>query len=307
MRLLVNDGGAAPPRLRLDLALGTLWGLPEFSAGPVGLDEAGQFEAIRAAGYEGVQSILPLDMQAVRAAGLASTGAAMLPTAERLETIARAHQAAGLQATTVMLGTGLENDAEALRLAERLLEVQARVGHPLLLETHRRTITQDIRRTVDLVAALPELRFTGDFSHWFVAYDLGSGDFDAVMTLIGPVLSRVRLIHGRIGDGGAVQVSPAGREDQAFVGRFRRIWQACCEGFREEAGPGDVLVFAPELLPAEIVFGDQLYRMNYARQVRGSDGQWREESDRWTDALLLCAMAREAFADERQLPTPTSA
>lgn len=298
MRALVNDGGTAPPRARLDLNLGTLWSLPEDSAGPAGLTPAEQLRVVRAAGYEGVQSILPVDRDAVRAAGLAATGAAMMPDPDKLEAVARAHRDAGLPATTLMLGTGLEDDDAVRRMTEAMLEVQARVGHPLLLETHRRTITQDIRRTVRLVETFPELRFTGDLSHWYTGHDLASGDFEAALQIMAPVLSRVRLIHGRIGDSGAVQLSPSGREEQAFIGHFQRMWRLCWDGFLAEARPGDVLVFAPELLPATIDFGGRTWRMNYAREVRGDDGRWREEGDRWLDALALCALAREAFSAE---------
>jgi hypothetical protein len=35
----------------------------------------------------------------------------------------------------------------------------------IYVETHRATATQDVRRTVDLVSRISEVRFNGDFSH----------------------------------------------------------------------------------------------------------------------------------------------
>ena len=64
------------------------------------------------------------------------------------------------------------------------------------------------------------------------------------------------------------------------------MWTRCFRGFLASAAPGDAIVFAPELLPA---------RLGYARRLRDAGGNWREESDRWTDALRLCEIARDAF------------
>src|SRR4051812_12374833 len=65
----INNGSAAPPRLRLDLNAGTLLALPPDSAGPSGFT-AETMTAVKAAGYEGVQAI---DPTVVLNAGLRAT------------------------------------------------------------------------------------------------------------------------------------------------------------------------------------------------------------------------------------------
>lgn len=292
MTTRLNDGTSHPPRLRLDLNAGTLWSLPSWSAGPSDGSADAQMAAVRGAGYEGLQGG---DIEAARRAGLAVTGAGRALTSDQIAPIIAAHQAAGHEATTLHLGTGLENDLEAGKLAEAMLREAERHGHPVFLETHRATITQDIRRTVDLVAALPELRFNADLSHWYTGHELSYGDVTAKLDFMAPVLDRVGFLHGRIGDAGSVQVGLAGRGGEPFIAHFREMWKRCFVGFIAAAGAGDFIVFAPELLPAEVRFDATTYPLNYARRTLSADGTWREETDRWTEALTLCEIAQDCF------------
>ena len=59
-------------------------------------------------------------------------------------------------------------------------------------------------------------------------------------------------------------------------------------GFLDRAGPGDILVFAPELLSGTHY---------YARLFPGPNGEMVEESDRYAQALLYADIARQLFAD----------
>jgi len=150
---------------------------------------------------------------------------------------------------------------------------------------------------VALIERYPELRFNGDFSHWYTGLEMTYGDFEAKLSFMQPVFERTTFLHGRIGNPGCMQIPLTAREtgeplDDAAtpsVAHFRRFWTQAARGFLTHAGPGDVLVFAPELLPAMI---------NYAQTVPandGSDGRV-EESDRWIDALHMTAIAKECFA-----------
>lgn len=292
----LNDGSGRAPRLRLDLNIGTLWGLSPSVSRPWMADVTGSdvdLGPLRRAGYEGVQAY---DPQPAQRAGLAVTGMGRITRPEDVAPLAAAQKDAGMQATTVHLGSGLESDAEIDALVDAVLAVSARLGHPLLIETHRATVTQDIRRTLDLVDRRPEIRFTGDLSHWYTGHELTYGDVEAKLSALEPVLQRVRLLHGRMGDSGAIQLALEGREDREFVRHFRWMWTRCFAGFLASAGPGDVMVFAPELLPAVASVAGQPVRLNYAREVPDGQGGWEEEGDRWREAQRLCGIARECFA-----------
>jgi len=277
--------------MRRDLNLGTTWLLPEWSRGPVG-DEQVVLEAAAAAGYEGVQGANP---DRCRALGLVPTTFDVLPEAGGIADRARRWADRGFACSTLLLGTGMEDDDEADRLIEEVLDASVTAGIPLYVETHRATVTQDIWRTLRLVERFPEIRFNGDFSHWYTGHDLPYGDFDAKVEMLEPILRRVRYLHGRIGTGGAIQVDVGeGRvQEHPSIGHFRTLWTAAFAGFIDGHVDDPVRLaepamgFAPELLPAE--FG-------YALRVPRAGGAPDELGDRWDQALVLTGIATECFA-----------
>ncbi len=283
----INDGSANPPRLRIDLNFGNVWDLPAWSSGPTG-SHAEVLAAVAAAGYEGFQGG---DATTCAAVGLASTAFGLVRHHEGtkpsdLAGLAALWRDTGNDCATLHLGTGLESDDDAHRLIECVLDASSSTDFPLYIETHRATITQDLWRTVQFVDRYPEIRFNGDFSHWYTGLEWTYGDPAEKREFIGPVLERVRFMHGRIGSTGSIQVVVGPEADHDAVAEFRLLWTAAMRGFRCSAVPGDLLVFAPELLPASI---------HYARTVVGPDGAPREEGDRWEQALVLAQISRECW------------
>ncbi|MEO8376976.1 MAG: hypothetical protein ABI579_04835 [Candidatus Sumerlaeota bacterium] len=274
----------AKQRLRCDLNMLTLAGLPDFSAAPK-RSGAELYRAIRAAGYEGVQAG---DVELCRQAGLRTTGHARVDSVEDAFRAAREGKEAGHDCVTIHAGTGLEDDSAQDKLAHAIVGASEELRIPLYLETHRATITQDIWRTVRLVERVPGLRFNGDFSHWYTGHEMTYGDFVAKLDFMEPVFQRVRFMHGRIGNSGSMQVGVGDAVTGANVNHFREIWTRVFNAFFNRAEDADVFIFTPELLRPGI---------NYARTFRDRDGVMREESDRWEEALKLCAIARECFEE----------
>jgi hypothetical protein len=283
MSRYINDGSARPPRLRVDLNLGTLDDLPDWSAGPRGPIEQ-VLAQLRAAGFEGIQAG-PAAVDPARRAGMSVCGSGRVDTPDKADALTRQLKEAGLQAATLHVGTGFEDEVGADALLEAVIAAAERHGFPLFVETHRATITQDSRRTLRFIERYPRLALNGDFSHWYTGLEMVYGDFDWKVSLLRPVFERVGFMHGRIGDPGCIQVDIGDGADHPAVAHFRRMWSECFRGFLRAAGPGDVLVFAPELLPP---------RIHYARTVGG-----RETSDRWLQALVLARLAWEWFEATR--------
>ena len=154
---------------------------------------------------------------------------------------------------------------------------------PLYPETHRATLFQDMWRTVRFADMFPDLRFNGDFSHWYTGLEMVYGGFDAKFDFIRPVLDRIRFLHGRIGNPGCMQVDIGEGDagEHPYVEHFRKLWTASFAGFLRSARPNDSICFTPELLAPEIY---------YARTFQG-----REESARWEQSLVLRRIARECF------------
>ena len=277
------------------LNAGNLWNLPTSSSAP--RTDAGDIDyaAIRATGFTAIQRNAPDD--AVLAAGLAMTGMGQLLDPADADALARQHAEWGFASSTWHVGTGFESDAEMDALAGAVLDASARHGLPIHVETHRATMTQDMRRTLDLVERFPDLRFTADLSHWYTGAEMTYGDIDAKIARLAPVFERVRYIHGRIGTPCCAQVPVTQGDTRPFVQHFRTMWAACLSGFQRTAPEGATLPFAPELLPYGGEFDGVMYTVYYARDIGNTGGSGEEESDRWTQALLLrdiaCSVAEQ--------------
>jgi hypothetical protein len=278
----MNDGTTATPRLRPYLNLGTLAELPDFSAGPNGSPRE-IASALRSAGYEGVQSDAP---DAYRELGLSTAILGRANTPEEIDAVARAWSASDYECGTLHVGWGYEDDDEIDTLVRAVVSASAEHGIPLYIETHRATITQDPWRTVRMVERNPDVRFNGDFSHWYTGMELPYGDLEDKMRRLEPVLERVRFMHARVGDSSNMQLTVRAPSMRLALDHVRELWIRSFVGFLRHAQPGDFLVLAPELLPAS---------KNYARLVETPDGTWLEDSDRWEEALVLVEIARECW------------
>ncbi len=282
-------------RLRLVLNTWSIRNLPAFSAFPAGRDAADTVAIIREAGYEGLQMEVddPL-VAAGLAAGLHMSATGRVLTAGDAAEICRRHRDQGFAMTTLHVGTGFEPQAEGLRLIEAIVAASLRSGYPLYVETHRATLTQDPRRTLDLVEAIPEVRFNLDASHWYAGCEMPYGDFDAKLDALAPVFIRTRYIHGRMADSSCMQVPVSG--PQTTPGRhFHEMWRRGFGGFLDHTPRGTRICFAPELLPNDALLNGRRVEINYARMKDGPNGPV-EETDRWLEALALCDLARQAFA-----------
>ncbi|MGI9170052.1 MAG: hypothetical protein ACR2FH_07760, partial [Caulobacteraceae bacterium] len=238
--------------------------------------------------YEAIQT---LDPAAALAAGLIPTGLARIfDDVDQLRQTVGRWRDAGCDCTTAQLGTSLESDDEMARLTEAMLDISISEAHPVYLETHRATLTQDIRRTLDLVARFPELRFNGDFGHWYIGHELTYGDMDMKFEAMAPVFERTRFMHLRVSSNAFGQLTASDPAEERHLAFYRRMWTASFEGFLRGAGPGDYFAVHPKLLPA---------REFYPKMVPGPDGTLREESDRWTEAAFLIQVARECFEAAR--------
>lgn len=277
-----NDGTARPPQLRFYLNLATLEDLPPWTDAPAG-EPAKQSEKLMRAGYHGVQSEQP-DAYRPHGLGVAALGRANTP--EEIFASARRWGEAGYECATLHIGWGFEDDVEIMELAQSVVSASKKFNIPLYIETHRATITQDPWRTLEMIEKVPEIRLNGDFSHWYTGSEMIYGDFEYKLDLLLPVFERVFFIHARAGNSGAMQVPLADPSMRVAMQHYREMWTRAMAGFLRNAGPGDYLIFSPELLRSSI---------NYARRYRRSDGQWIEDGDRWADSLELLNVARECF------------
>ena len=289
-----NDGTHASPYLRKDINLGTILNLPHGSAGyRAQLHE--QLALLKADGHIGAQSWN--QSEEIIAAGLRATGMARITAAHQSDGVARDHKARGLDATTIHLGTSFESDAEIDALVASVLEAAARHSYPLYIETHRATLTQDIRRTVDMVERFPTVRFNVDLSHYYTGHELTyGGEFDQRMERLTPIFERARFMHGRISNAGCIQ-APVG-DDGMYIAHFRSMWQRCFQGFLRGALQGDYLSFNAEVLPMRVGTREDTQWLHYAQQRPAQEGDplEGEPTDRFLEARSIWEIASEAFS-----------
>jgi hypothetical protein len=275
-----NDGTTNPPRLRLDINGSNIMGLPKFSTVPRG-DDRTLLAAVKAAGFEGIQT--GSKIAAARELGIGVTGGGRINTPEEAELRASDAKELGFDCLTAHVGWGIEDDDQVYALVEATLRASEKHQVPIYIETHRATITDDIWRTVQLTKKFPEIRFNGDFSHWYTGHEMVYGDIEAKWAFMQPVFDRVRFIHGRIGNPGCMQVDIGDGSNQKYVDHFKEMWTRSFVGFLKSAKPGDYICFTPELL------GPESY---YARVFNNAAGELVEEGDRWQQALVYAGIAR---------------
>jgi hypothetical protein len=279
-----NDGSTRAPRLRIDINGSNVFGLPETSTPPRGADKQ-ILEGVKAAGFEGIQT--GSKWQVAKEVGLRVIGSGRIDKPADAETQLAEAARRGYDCYTVHVGYGLEDDDEAARLIEATMNASVKHKVPVYIETHRATVTQDIWRTVQLTRRFPEIRFNGDFSHYYTGQEMVYGDIEAKWAFMQPIFDRVRFIHGRIGNPGCMQVDiGATGEGLSYVDHFREMWTRGFVGFLRSAGPGDYVIFAPELL------GSSNF---YARLFTNAAGKLVEEGDRWQQALLYAKIAQQCF------------
>ena len=169
---------------------------------------------------------------------------------------------------------------ECIPLLEGWREMARKAGIPMHIETHRNRMTTDLFFTLHILDALPELRLTGDLSHYVVGrefwYPISAEDH----ALMNRIIDNCWGFHGRVASREQIQLQISFPHHQHWVDVFMGWWE---RGFRQwigKAGENETLTFLCELGPPE-----------YA--MTGADGY--ELSDRWQEALMMKDMVRNLW------------
>jgi hypothetical protein len=287
--MLLKDHTELAPRLEIYLNLDNLAGLPSTS---IWHQRTGTLsEKLAGDGFTGVQLT---NGEPPPPDSLPHCGLDRINQPSEADEIFARHKSRGDQCLTLHVGWGMESDQEMDLLVEAMLLAAQKHRLPAFLETHRATITQDMWRTVELTKRFPEVRFNADFSHYYCGQEMVYGDFAAKLGFLEPIFARTGFMHGRIAAPGFMQ-APIESLDEAprmavganYLQHFIEMWQRAMAGFLRASAPGDVLIFAPELLRADIY---------YARVFPDSSGHLVEECDRYEQALLYKTLAQRCFS-----------
>jgi hypothetical protein len=237
----------------------TMWGMNQPT-----LEES--FSLIKGAGFDGVEMSLPsnreeiknidallkeigLDLVAqVRAEG--STVEAQIDFLEK-----ELNRVLGLNTLLVNVHCGkdywpLAENIKVISIAQRLA---SELGIKILHETHRARATFCTTSTMDIIDALPEIRFTADFAHWCCVHNsLLQDQQDSVNR----VIERSDYIHARVGSATSPQITdPRASSWEEAVEAHVRWWGKIVEHHKNsnseflsicsEFGPPEYMVTMP--------------------------------------------------------------
>jgi hypothetical protein len=245
-------------------------------------------EMIAEAGFDGVGVNI---LRPARAEPVARRMPELGLTWEAMAAVRRPEEVVTLSALASVMGAHhlnlqvLERTAHIEHAVALLGDMQAAAAGaplPVYFETHRGRLTNDLLFMMRVLDALPDLRLTGDLSHYPVVHEFPLPVPPEDQARIGRILDHCWAFHGRVSGSHQVQLPIFAPQHQPWVEQFRAWWR---QGFASWAAraPGD----------ADLTFLCELGPPHYAM----TDGAGRELSDRWAEAQRLMAMARELWAE----------
>ena len=267
----------------------SLWAMEELPGIDLDGDLPGGIKRILDAGFNGVGVNLARTARVNQAAmilkgrGLDWEAQALVRDGDELaRRLDQALALGGAHHLNIQIANGPATLEEACALVETMLGVTRGSPLPVFFETHRGRLTNDLFLTTGLLRAFPDLRLTGDLSHYATTHEM----ILPIEPQIGPrmdeVIARCAAFHLRVAGAHQIQVSIEAPQHAAWRDQFYAWWAQGMRGWLSRARAGESLAVMCELGPP-----------NYA--ITGLDG--RELTNRWREALLLKDVARAIFAE----------
>jgi hypothetical protein len=171
---------------------------------------------------------------------------------------------------------------DAVPVVRRWIAKAEAAGLPLLFETHRDGLLNDLYFTLQLMELVPEMRLCADLSHFVVDRELRAPVPERDQVYISAVLQRSDCFQGRVASREQVQIQIDFPQHQQWVEIFKGWWREGMRAWRKRSAADATLVFLCELGPPPYAI---------------TDGNQRELSDRWQESLQIRDWARDIWAD----------
>ena len=172
--------------------------------------------------------------------------------------------------------------ADAVPVIKRWMQEAAEYDFPLLFETHRDSLLNDMYYTLQVMDLVPEMRLCADLSHFVVDREMRAPVTVTDQTYIDRILQRSDCLQGRVASREQVQVQIDFPQHQEWVAIFRHWWKQGMRAWRQRNADDATLIFLCELGPPPYAITDR---------------NQRELSDRWQEALQIRSWAHELWSE----------
>lgn len=170
---------------------------------------------------------------------------------------------------------------DAVPVVRRWQDEAGEAGLPLLFETHRDGLLNDLFFTLQLIELVPEMRLCADLSHFVVDREMRNPIGERDRRYVSTILERSDCFQGRVASREQVQVQIDFPQHREWVEIFRGWWREGMQSWRARNDEDATLRFLCELGPPPYAITDR---------------EQCELSDRWQEALTIRGWAQEIFA-----------
>jgi len=171
---------------------------------------------------------------------------------------------------------------DAVPVVRRWIDEAEARRMPLLFETHRDGLLNDLYFTLQLMELVPEMRLCADLSHFVVDRELRVPVPERDQKFISSVLARSDCFQGRVANREQVQIQIDFQQHQQWVAIFKDWWKEGMRLWRQRNDKDATLIFLCELGPPPYAI---------------TDANQDELSDRWQESLQIRDWVREIWTE----------
>lgn len=188
---------------------------------------------------------------------------------------------------TIQPDVRTRNIKETIQLLEGWQRLAEQIDTPVLIETHRYRLTNDLLFTLEILAEMPNLKLLGDLSHYVVGQEIpldephGESVREDIQHLQ-TIMSHFHAYHGRVASREQVQIPISFSQHKLWVDAFYDLWKWGFINWQQRANEGDSLAFTCEL-------GTRPYSI--------TDRNGQDITDRWQESLILKAIAQKIWLE----------